>query len=365
MKRWFLKGATERQNSKEELRLAKEKLESFFQSTTDAIVEFDTHYKVLMVNPAYERMFGWSQNEVVGRRFPNVPAAYLEETLKLVERVETGHSVAYLETVRSRKDGTLLHVNISLAPIYDDKTGELKSFITVLRDITDHKQTQDLLRKSEKLHIAGQLAAGVAHEIRNPLTSIKGFVQLMQSTGRVNVEHLDIILSEISRIELITKEFVLLAKPGGFNLQTLGIDSVVHPVFDLLTAQASLGNVRLCLDDQTPEVQVTGDPDQLKQVLINIVKNAIEATPPGGTVHLATRSLDPVRVLISVSDCGPGIPSERLSMLGEPFYSTKEHGSGLGLMVSSKIIQSHHGTLRFENNEPHGTVVKIELPRIQ
>lgn len=230
-------------------------------------------------------------------------------------------------------------------------------------DVTKMKQTEELLIKSEKLSIVGELAAGFAHEIRNPLTTLKGFLQLMNQSEKENT-YTGIMLKEIDRLEMITSEFMLVAKPQATNFKTIPIKTVIENVNQFLTPQALLKNVQLSINSVTEEPLIFGDDHQLKQVFINLYKNAMEAMPAGGKI-ISELSIDEGYISISIIDEGCGIPSELIHRLGEPFYTLKEKGTGLGLMVSNKIIENHKGKLEISSTENVGTTVTVKLPILQ
>lgn len=247
----------------------------------------------------------------------------------------------------------------SLRPIKRD--GKVVEVIASCVDITERKKTEELLLKSEKLAVAGQLAAGLAHEVRNPLTTVRGMVQLLQA-GRVKEEYFDLLISEIDRMNYIIKEFLVLAKPYPVEFKQINIHSLLHKVVTLFEAESHLKNIQINLNFTSDQSTIMGDENQLIQVFINIIKNAFESMPDGGAIYLQTWFDSLNQFIVSVTDTGCGIPAERLNKLGEPFYSTKEKGTGLGLMVTFKIIQEHKGTIHIESEISKGTKVQIKLP---
>lgn len=232
-----------------------------------------------------------------------------------------------------------------------------------VRDITIENRTEELLRTSEKLKMAGQLAAGIAHEIRNPLTSLKGFSKLLRkATGELADRYYEIMDQEFDRIEMILGELLVLAKPQASVYREWDVRLIMHEVADLLGSQAILNNV-IIQEQATPEACVVRcDKNQLKQVFMNVVKNAIEAMPSGGLLVISIER-DDADILVNVTDQGSGIPEKLLHRLGEPFFTTKEKGTGLGLMISHKIIEEHEGHIRYDSRSGEGTTVSIRLPR--
>jgi len=241
------------------------------------------------------------------------------------------------------------------------KDHQCDGFIVVSRDITERRHHEELLRKAEKLSLVGELAAGIAHEIRNPLTSLKGFIQLLYPSLQENRLYADIMLSELERINFIVSELLVLSKPQNLQVKPISLVILLQNLLALLASEANLKNIRFQASfGKCPDI--AGEENQLKQVFINIIKNSIEAISTGGDIRISTRTLPNRQVLVRIADNGCGVSEEFLSKLGEPFFTTKEKGTGLGLMISSKIIKDHNGTFQITSKKNKGTVVKITLP---
>lgn len=354
---------TELEQKNEENRSMNEYLESIISQTADAIHLTDLEGKILRVNPAFEGLYGWKSEEIVGCQLDYIPADLEEDRKEWKRELEQGRSVILSETVRKRKDGTLVEVSISESPIFD-KFGRISAYICISRDMTEHNRMEELLRRSEKLTTVGQLAAGVAHEIRNPLTTLRGFLQMQQHSKAINPLHTDIMLSELDRINLIVSEFLILAKPQAVHFQTKDVRFTLGDVVSLLDSEAHLHNIEFIVHFSPVAILVHCEENQLKQVFINILKNAMEAMPSGGQITLMLSSDEPNLAVIRVIDEGEGISKERMQKLGEPFYTNKEKGTGLGLMISQRIIESHKGCLQIESEVGKGTAVTITLPRL-
>lgn len=233
----------------------------------------------------------------------------------------------------------------------------------IIRDISDRIKAEELMIKSEKLSIAGQLAAGIAHEIRNPLTAIKGFLQLFNDEFHGKQNYFDIIFSELNRIELILSELLLLAKPSETKFKSKDIRTILRDVVTLLETQANLQNIQINIEFANDESIITCDENQIKQVFINLIKNSIDAMENGGSIFIRTMVTED-SIYILFIDEGCGIPKSILDRIGEPFYTTKEKGTGLGLMVSYNIIENHRGEIKVDSKENEGTTFEIKLPRV-
>jgi signal transduction histidine kinase len=225
--------------------------------------------------------------------------------------------------------------------------------------------------RQEKLASLGTLAAGVAHEIRNPLTAINVRLHsLKKSLGENSSEQEDalVIGHEIQRLERIVQDFLQFARPGEPKLLTVSADSLLAKVRSLFSAQLEKASIRLQVES-VPDVWVVADPHQIEQVLINLIQNAAESMEKGGTVTLRVRTgtarltgrTRPV-VILEVNDTGTGIPPEVQKRMFDPFFTTKEEGTGLGLAIAARIIETHGGALECRSQVNRGTTFTILLP---
>lgn len=255
-------------------------------------------------------------------------------------------------------NGKLLHTEI----VETMTTFENEPAVQVImRDISERKKNEELLINSEKLYVAGQLAAGIAHEIRNPLTSLKGFLQLIASGRKNNATYYDIMNSELDRIEEIVSELLMLSKPQVYQLSYHDVRVMMRDTVTLLETQAILHNIAIEADYGMEPLWVYGVENQVKQVFINVIKNAIEAMIDGGAIRVKVyREVD--AVYVRIHDEGPGIGEDQLAKMGQPFYTTKEKGTGLGLMVSYKIVDNHKGRIYVNSEIGKGTIFEIMLP---
>lgn len=344
----------------EENRAVKEHLESVINGTSDAIHTMDMDGRIISINRAFEELYGWSGAEVIGKTPYLIPTPALKQEEQRLNELKQGRAVPSLETVRLTRGGAVVEVSVSTSVIRDEEGNPL-SFIHVSRDMTERNRMEELLRRSEKLTTVGQLAAGVAHEIRNPLTTLRGFLQLQQEKKMLIPLHIDLMLSELERINLIVSEFLILAKPQAVHFQQKDLRCILSDVISLLDSQAHLCGIEFESKFLEQPSTIHCEENQLKQVFINIVKNAIEAMPAGGIISIALAN-EPNSAVIIITDEGEGIPEEMLPKLGEPFFTNKETGTGLGLMISQRIIQAHKGSLEIKSEVGHGTEITIKLP---
>ncbi len=235
-----------------------------------------------------------------------------------------------------------------------------KGLVIIGRDISQQKIAEEMLLRKEKLSVVGELAAGIAHEIRNPLTSIKGFIQLLEENEHVSDHYLSVMSSEMDRINQIVGELLILSKPQIREYKPFDMSEVLRYVIKVMGHEALLKGITLNVQMPSSPMHVCGDKNQCIQVFINILKNAIESMEEGAIdVDWVIRNKT---LTISIQDHGVGIPPDRLEKLGEPFFTLKEKGMGLGLTISQKIIEDHKGSLLIESEEGEGTRVEITFP---
>ncbi|MFZ7943383.1 PAS domain-containing sensor histidine kinase [Neobacillus sp. 19] len=357
---------SESENIKRELKRTRELYRLITENTADMIKLYSMDKKIVYASPSHEKGIGYKPEQLIGK---TVYDLILPEEKEHFDRIcnamiETGESQLFQIKIRTGRN-EVIDSETTISPIYSEQ-GEVESFVAVGRNITDRIKNDDVLRNLDRLSIIGQLAAGVAHEIRNPLTSLKGFSKLMKNTSNKEKQddYLSIITNELDRIDMIVNEFMSLAKPQAIQFERESLGSILESTVKILHPQALLHNVQIINHCISNEIELLCNPNQMKQVFVNFLKNAIESMPNGGTVHIDVLKQEGKKVLIRFSDEGIGIDSELMGYLGTPFYTTKDKGIGLGLTVSNKIIQEHNGTMKVESEFGKGTTVNVELKYI-
>lgn len=344
-------------------------LQRAVENTNEAFVTIDQNHQVLFFNRAAERIFGYRRDEVVGHDLDIImsPTCSRDHRRAVGRFVTTrqpkriGHATELLAT---RKNGETFPANISFSVAEVDGT---MYFTGIVTDLTETKALQERIIRSERLAALGKVVAEINHEIKNPLMMIGAFAgQLVRKIkDRQSLEKLNIIVKEVGRLEDLLKELRELYLPRSLTMEEISVIQLLQEVHDLIENDCDTKRISLSVKMEGERVLIKGDRSRLKQVLINVVKNAIEAMEGGGELCLESR-LCGEKVEITIADTGPGIPPEDLERIFEAFYTTKPHGTGLGLGISKSIVEEHPGgSFSVESERGEGTRFKISLPVFQ
>ncbi|MEC2072677.1 ATP-binding protein [Alkalihalophilus marmarensis] len=313
-----------------------------------------------------------NEKALIDLELPNFEFIHDVNVFEIIQFIDHSIKEQWILSLQSTQDFQLKEVELVLSN-GQVKTFELKSMRTwyqggeailhVLIDLTPYKVLEKEMIRSEKLNIAGQLAAGIAHEIKNPLTAIKGFYKLFKLNMGKEFYY-KIIDDELNRIEQIANEFLALSKPHSNVFEVHSISKIIQEVKTLLETEAILkGNEIITSFQKSDELFIYCEETKMKQVFVNLIKNAIEATT-NGHIFITTK-LRGENVEISIQDQGCGISESILKKVGEPFFTTKETGTGLGLLICDKIIDTHNGSRSIESTKNVGTTYTIVLPHAQ
>ncbi|MCM3766762.1 PAS domain-containing sensor histidine kinase [Neobacillus niacini] len=334
------------------------------ENTSDLIKVMDKQHSISYFSPSHQLVLGYDLSELEGADLcefihPDDIGMFRNTIQGMFESKESQS----MEFRFLHKGGRWIEFESRCVPV-EGENHAVEHIVIISRDISERKKSEEILLQSEKLSIVGELAAGIAHEIRNPLTTIKGFIQLYKSTNN-DFEFSELLLGELGRIETITSEMLTLGKPQAVKMVGADLRELIENTMELLSPQALLNGIQFQMVSEKSPFFITCEKNQLRQVFLNIFKNAMEAMPEGGEIHIQLRNGAPGECVVSVKDHGCGIPEELLPRLGEPFYSLKEKGTGLGIMICHKIIKQHHGSITYHSKENEGTLVEIKLPLVE
>ena len=261
-----------------------------------------------------------------------------------------------------RKDKTTLWVEQKCVPIYDEK-GHLVAIEGIIRDITVRKNLEQMTSMFDRMNMVGSMAATVAHEIRNPMTTVRGYLQVLgrKEKYQTDKEKFTLMIEEIDRANTIIREYLSLSKEKVANFKNSSLNNIIEALFPLIQADANSSKVYTTID-LTPIPELLLDENEIRQLLLNLVRNSIEAMPTGGNLVIHTFSEDS-KIVLSVSDQGSGIPSHVLEHLGTPFITTKDMGTGLGLPICYQIAHRHKGDIKI-NTSDEGTTFFVYFSMI-
>ena len=358
---------TERHIAETKLRLSERKHRIILEHSNDLICMMNQEGIVVYASPSYKSLLGYEQEEVVGKDILTFIHSEDNDTCqKAIQKLTDTKEPVTAIYRKLHASGQKITLEAKGMAVVDDD-GEVNHFVFISRDITEKIKLEQYRENNEKLAILGDVAAGFAHEIRNPLTSIKGFVNLLardegETEGETENSYHKIIEEELTKIEEVVDGFISLAKPEAGDVSEVSLLKLVKNAISVLTPQASSKNIRININSQLKTIVIRCQRNQMKQVFINILKNAVEAIEQDGQINVILEE-QKNEVCIVIHDNGIGIEEERLERIGVPFYTNKEKGIGLGMTVSNKIISEHQGRLKIESQPGEGTRVVIHLPK--
>lgn len=353
----------------DQLEATKLRYSDIIEHSADAIITFDNDLVITSWNRGAEEILGWRRDEIIGERIIKlIPDELIEQ--KELDCIDFGmHYKGYVqnyETERLAKNGEKKLVNLTESYIRDEND-EIVGRSQILRDLTDIKMREEQIQQSERLATVGHMAAGVAHEVGNPLTAISSLVQVCQrkTDDEFLQEQLKKVRDHIQRINKIVRDLVDFSRPSSMQAENVQINEIVESAVGLLQHDARCRDVHFNLELTAGLPRVSCVPDQIHQVLVNLLLNAVDAMKgvDDPRITITTESEEEF-IEMTVTDVGKGIKEEHKSRIFEPFFTTKDVGSGtgLGLSVSHGIINKIGGSISVESAEGEGTSFIIQLP---
>ncbi|TDI94072.1 MAG: PAS domain-containing sensor histidine kinase [Caldithrix sp.] len=365
----FITNITERSKAEEALRESEARIRAILETAVDGIVTLNERGIIESVNAAVEKLFGYTENEVIGENISILmPSPYREEhDTYLANYLKTGEKKIIgigREVVAQRKDGTTFPIRLSVSEFF--LSGK-KMFTGIVHDISEEKALQQQILHSERLAIIGKMAAKVAHEVRNPLSSISLNAEMLdeeiqdQNSNKEAKSLLKAMIREIDRVTLLTDEYLQFSRlPESLPIKA-NLNLLIKEMLELLAEELKQKNIKLTSKGLSKEFQVRFDRAQLRRVFLNIIRNAIESMPDPGTLNIWTEQ-NRETAIIGIQDSGHGIPEDKVHEIFNPFFTTKDFGTGLGLAISQQIIHEHKGKIYCESKIGLGTTFRIELP---
>ena len=332
------------------------------ENMPDGLISIDAHREIVTVNNRAREIFGLmgmpDEREELKRTF-------LSFATPLIESLKQKRRILESEVECPSSEGEPIPLSISASMLISDDAEDLGA-VFILRDLREIRELQERVKRSERLAALGSLAAGMAHEIRNPLSSIKGFAQFFlkkNPAGSVDHKYSKVMIKEVERLNRVITNLLDFARPKEPIREKASIDALLHHSLDLIQEHAGSKGIQVMADIEEDIPQMALDRDQMTQVLLNIALNGLDAMEEGGELWLRCfRSKQGKLVIIEIEDTGHGIPKDELPMIFDPFYSTKKKGTGLGLAIAHRIIENHNGVLSVSTKRGSGTVFRIELP---
>ena len=350
-------------------------LESIVEKAGDAISVVDLGGKILYWNEGAEKIYGYKKEEVMGKKlsqflYPKDEKLRAEEEKlmdPLMARVRKGEVVPNVEVKRQTKDAREIITSMTISPLKDSE-GRIIGASRICKDITHLKKAEERLALAERLSSLGELTAGVAHELRNPLAGIKINTQILSRKKDFPEMEKKLLKSTeegIEKIQKIVDDMLHFAKPKPSHFKWEEINEVGDKSLSVLQGKLKKGNISAVFQkgEGLPKVRI--DIHQIQQVLINLMLNAIQAMEKGGTLILRTFSEEGGSVGLEVKDTGVGIPEPHLKKIFDPFFTTKSEGTGLGLSISLKILENHQATIDVVSQEGEGSTFTIHFPTAQ
>jgi len=365
---------TELRRGFEELADIKSYTDNILASLTTGIVTVDLEGRVVTLNPAAELMTGFFAGEVRGRYCTEVFAHTPDLAELLMETLASRVAQPGVTVTLRRRNGRAMPVELSAAPLRGGESKEL-GVIGVFRDLTRVRQLEDRLRRSDRLAAIGELAAGLAHEIKNPLTSLLTFSRHLSRRFEdpdFRQKFQSVVPRELERINTIVERLLELARPARLTFKPLRLPALLERVLELYGDRLEAQGVRVVRDWRRDVPAVWVDQEALYRALVNLVANALDAMPRGGSLTLRVAWSDAEtlggarlgtrRVAVEVEDSGTGIEPADLDRVFNPFFSTKEGGTGLGLALTQKIVEDHGGSIDVRSAPGAGALFRIVLP---
>lgn len=364
MEEELIASETRLRHSEQELMQRLDYLNYLINTVNEVFVTYDLNHSITFVNHTVYKQLGYQPEELLGSNVIDfiIPPDKERMATYIGTRLLDGKPGIF-ETMVKRKNGTEALVRIKSSPIKENDA--IVGAMLLLEDISEHRKIQKEMARLDQLNTVGEIAAGIGHEIRNPMTTVKGFLQILSQEEDFvhHQQYFNLMLDELERANAIISEFLALAKNKLVDLQPRNLNSIITAIFPLLQADAMLADKSIVLNlSEIPDLLL--DEKEIRQLILNVVRNGLEAMQAGGTVYISTYRGEE-HVVLSVRDEGNGINQDLLDKLGTPFITTKDNGTGLGLAICYSIVTRHEASI-IPYTSPDGStfVISFKIPRL-
>ena len=339
--------------------------ERIVDSIRSGLITTDLNGKIYTFNPAAVEITGYTADEMLGRQISALFGSIEQKIQNSLDTTEAGEAQPRFTTDIMTPEGFAVHIGYNIAPLFSE-TGETTGLIITFQDLTQIRSMEESVRRKDRLAAVGRVAAGLAHEIRNPLGAMRGAIQVLESSMPPDTAQsslMEIILRESDRLNKIITNFLTYARPRVSNFSETDVCEAINDTFTLLKHSPDVREshvLSVALPDRS--VFVSADPTQLKQIFWNLARNAIQAMPDGGGLQIGLEAVSHDRVRITFTDTGCGMSPAQVEQLFEPFSDSTTGGTGLGLSIVYQIVRDHNGTINVRSREGEGTTITVELP---
>ncbi|MBM4272477.1 MAG: PAS domain-containing protein [Deltaproteobacteria bacterium] len=335
--------------------------DSLVENMPIGLIAINNRDEIISFNQTAESVLGHSFHDILGKKADDIlprSCSTLLQTLKVEKKV------IEREIECPVQDGRIVHLEV-IATALEEDTGDFLGYVILFRDITEILHMKKEMERSQRMASLGSLAAGLAHEIRNPLSSIKGFATFFRERSRNNPEEGEtaaIMIQEVDRLNRVISQLLEFAKPMEMNRQWASPQEVIRHTVKMVEEDCRKKNIAVHTDISPKPENIYIDPDKITQVLLNLYLNAMGAMEQGGTLSVAFYQYNDRMIRIDVSDTGTGIDKEHLNRIFDPYFTTRLTGTGLGLAIVHRIVEAHEGEIRVESKQGRGTTVSVFLP---
>ncbi len=342
-----------KQSNEKLLRLA-----SIVEYSNDGIIGMTMDGLIIDWNTGASKIFGYDSQEIVGKSVLElIPVSNHDTTKKMLKMITDGQPIVHNRLLCKTKNNEFIDVSVTASPIRNNN-GDFLGVSAIARDISEQSKFEKEMFRLDRLSIIGEMAASISHEVKNPMTTIKGFLQLLSHKEHCDQykSYFDLMISEVDRATSIINEFLSISRNKATFLEHGSLSNIVTQMLPLIMANANNSDIIVISDiKETPDILL--DEKEIRQVILNLTLNGLESMSSNGTLTIGTYTEND-RVVFFVKDSGPGISYDVLDKIGTPFFSTKETGTGLGLAVCYGIVERHNGSIEIDTSE-EGTTFSV------